>query len=476
MVEDIGQIGHAAGAGHEGDTGHNGDAERVSHIIVDFAGPGSGTGPLTWGQQQIWAAMVATDSAQCLRAVLPLPPGKTAEDLAGELRFFMSRHGSMRSRLVFPAPDAGDGLPIQEVAASGRAALTVLDVPDGDDPALAAEALADRWEAAAFDYAAEWPMRLAAVRHRGVATHVVVVLNHLAADGGGVTVMMDDLAAGNHADPPPGPGPLELAERQATPAVRRQSDSALTYWERLLRTAQPLTFPAASPDSGPRYRQLLADSPALQRAARVVAARTGSGVSPVLLAAYAVALARATGANPVLSQVIVGNRFRPGLAAAVHPVSQNGLVLLDVGGVSFDTAVERAVRATVLGSKHAYYDPAACDRLLERVEKENGAPVEIGCVFNDRREGAGSEPGGPVPSAADIRAVTGRRTLRWGRPLPLFNERLMVTAEDGADSLTLLVEVDTHALPAPAVEAFVLAMESVVLAAAIDPAHGTGVS
>jgi hypothetical protein len=232
----------------------------------------------------------------------------------------------------------------------------------------------------------------------------------------------------------------------------------------------------------------------MHRAARVVAARTGGGVAPVLLAAYAVALAGATGANPVLSQIIVGNRFRPGLAAAVHPVSQNGLVLLDVAGITFDTAVERAVRATVLGSKHAYYDPAACDSLVERIGAERGTPVEIGCVFNDRRgggagpeagksgeagkadeAGVSGEPGQRVPSAEDIRAAIPLRTMEWGRPLPLFNERLMVTVDHAADSLTLLIEADTHALAAPAVESFVLAMESVLLAAAFDPAAGTGV-
>lgn len=456
--------------------GHLDAPGRGSGIAVAFAGPGAGTGPLTWGQRQIWAAMEATDSSQSLRAVLPLPPGKTADDLAAELRFFMSRHESLRSRLV-PGPDGG--LPRQTVAASGEATLTVLDVPDAADPAAAAEALAGHWDRTRFDDAREWPMRLAAVRHRGVATHVVVVLSHLAADGGGVAVMMDDLAAwdraaGLPATPPAGPGPLELAERQAGPAARRQSDSALKYWEGLLRTAPPMRFPPARPDGGPRFRQLTLESRALLLAARVVAARTGGALSPVLLAAYAVALAGTTGANPVLSQVIVSNRFRPGLAGAVHPVSQNGLVRLDVGGTTLDGAAERAARASVLGSKHAYYDPAAWDLLRERIDRELGTPVEIGCVFNDRRAGSGPEPAGPVPSAAEIRAAASRRDLRWGPPLPLFNERLMVTVDGGAESLTVLIEADTDVLPARAAEVFLLTMESTVVAAAFDGEPGPG--
>lgn len=54
----------------------------ADRILVRFSGPGGGAGDLTWGQQQIWAAMQATDTSQSLRAVVPLPPGKTAEDLA----------------------------------------------------------------------------------------------------------------------------------------------------------------------------------------------------------------------------------------------------------------------------------------------------------------------------------------------------------------------------------------------------------
>ncbi|WP_194905233.1 condensation domain-containing protein [Catenulispora rubra] len=431
-------------------------------IVVPFAGPGSGTGGLTWGQRQIWDAMVATDTSQSLRAVVPLDGAKTVDDLAGELRFFLSRYSSMRSRLVFDE----QGRPTQVVAGSGQAELFVLDVPDADDPARAAEELADRWEGTKFDYENEWPMRLAAVRHGGTVTHVVVVLNHLAADAGGVAVMMEDLSAWDRtadvqAKPPAGVPATGLADWQDSPGGQRQSDSALRYWERLLRAAEPERFGPVVPDAddGPRYRQLTFRSPALLAAARTVAARTGGGTAPVLLAAYAVALARTTGVHPVLTQTIVSNRFRPGLAAAIHPVSQNGLLQLDVAEVPFDVAVERAARASVLGSKHAYYDPVQWEALKQRVDRERGVVVDIGCVLNDRRLGSEPDQDAIEPSSAPGTPV-------WGEPLPLFNERLMVTVDEAPDAIELLVEVDTHAMTAPMVESFVLALESVVLDAA----------
>jgi hypothetical protein len=369
----------------------------------------------------------------------------------------------MRSRLVFDEK----GEPTQVVAASGEAELFVLDVPDDADPAHAAEALADRWESTKFDYEHEWPMRLAAVRQHGVATHVVVVLNHLAADGGGVAVMMDELGAWDPAtdmlaEPPAGIHPTELALWQDGPAGRRQSDSALRYWERLLRAAEPERFRPVVPEGGPRFRQLTFVSPALLPAARTVASRTAGATAPVLLAAYAVALAKTTGVHPVLTQTIVSNRFRPGLAAAIHPVSQNGLLLLDVADVPFDVAVERAARASVLGSKHAYYDPVEWEALKERVDLERGAVIDIGCVLNNRRLAAEPQQDSPPPPPASLPPST----LTWGDPLPLFNERLMVTIDERPDAIELLVEVDTHAMTAPMVEAFVQALESTVLDAA----------
>jgi hypothetical protein len=202
-------------------------------------------------------------------------------------------------------------------------------------------------------------------------------------------------------------------------------------------------------------------------AANLIAARLSTATSPVLLAAFAIAVARVTGKNPVLTQAIVSNRFRPGLADAIHPVSQNGLLLIDVADISLAEAVGRAQSASIFGSKHAYYDPARCDQLCERIG------VDIGCVYNDRRIATGTEP---VPTLDQIRVALAQRKLSWGKPLPLFNEKLMVTIGDAETGLKVLAEVDTHYVAVPEVEAILLEMESVAAEAAEDPAGPTRVS
>jgi hypothetical protein len=442
----------------------------ADRILVPFKGDGAGTGELTWGQRQIWKTMEETGTSQSMAAVVPLPAGKTAADLAGELEFFMCRYESMRTRMRFDAA----GRPTQVTADSGEIALDIVDT-GGADPAVVADALAARWEDAVFDYVDEWPVRMAAVRHRGVDTHVVVVLCHLAADGMGVAVMMSELAArdpatGRAAEPVTATQPRELALQQDTPTARRQSDTAMRHWERILRTVAPRRFGAPVDRPGPRFRQVTLTSPATYLAIQPIAARTGGDPAPVLLAAFAVALARVTRNDAVVTQAIVSNRFRPGLSDVVSPVSQNGLFVVDVADATFDEVVERARRASMAGSKHAYYDPDQLDELIARVGRERDEQIDLACVFNDRRIQARQLPAGPPPTAHQIHAALPGAVLAWGRPLARFNEKLMVTVNDVPGTIEVLAEVDTRHLAPDDVEALLHGMETVVVEAAADPA------
>jgi hypothetical protein len=439
-------------------------------MVVAFAGKGSGIGPLTWGQLQIWQTMRDTGTSQTMGGVVPAD-GKSVEELAAELRFFMSRYESMRTRLRFDA----DGTPWQVVADSGEITLEVVDVPGDGDPDAVAGELAERWERTTFDYVDEWPIRMAAVRQHGVPTHVVVILCHLAADGAGVAVMTDELsrrdpATGELDAPDPETTPLELARQQRGPEGQRQSEQAMRYWERVLREVRARRFPGSDDRREPRFWQVGFTSPAMYHAVHAIAARTTGDVSPVLLAAFAVALARATGTNPVVTQAIISNRFRRGLSEVVSPVNENGLYVIDVAGCTFDEAVERARRASMTGSKYAYYDPDRLDELIARVGRDRGEAIDLGCVFNDRRMGARRAADGAVADGEAVRAAWAQTTLAWERPLPGFDEKLMVTVNDTPGVVDLLAEVDTHHLSPAALEALLRDMEELTVRAAFDPA------
>ena len=279
------------------------------NVPVRFSGGGTGEAPLSWGQQALWQVMRDKQTWLPIGAWLPLPPGTTVADAAADLRFVMSQYPSLRTRLRFD-PDG----PKQVVSGSGEIPLEIVDAPDGADPAEVAERVRQHYFDRAYDFATEWPLRMAVIRHRGALTHRVWVMCHLVTDGTGALVILDDLAHRDHADSDAVAArpPLEQARWQRSPAGRRQNDAALRYWENMLRTVSVRRFPEGAGTDRPRYWQAQLDSPAMDLALRAVAARTGAEVSSVLLTAFAVALVRVTGVNPVVTVLLVNNRFRPG--------------------------------------------------------------------------------------------------------------------------------------------------------------------
>ena len=422
-------------------------------IVVPFAGSGAGEGPLAWGQLQCWRAMVEIGSSLTMGFVFPFPAGLTVEALAGDVRFWMSRYASMRTRVRIEP----DGSATQVVHGSGEVELLVVDAGEGD-PASVAEALLARWKAVRFDYEDEWPVRLAVVTRDGRPSHAVIAVCHLAADGAALAVMVRELAEkpATYA----APQPLELAAQQRTPAGQRSTAASMRHWATHLRSVPARRF-GAGPDRAARdvdtdardeqdrlrYRRMVWDSPALHLAARRAAARTGADTGAVLLAGFALGLGRVTRVDPFVAQVIVSNRFRPGLADVVSPVTQNGLCVLPVDGLGLDEAVGRAVRASMSASKNAYYDPDARLVLLETVERERGEPVELGLFFNDRR--MGGPPPGPVPSEDEVQKAMPRTRVLEEVPMEFFNEQLMVNIEDVPGTVRITAEVDTAHLSMP---------------------------
>src|SRR5688572_22962176 len=101
-------------------------AER---ILVPFTGEGSGVDVLTWGQEHIWGSMLETGSSLAMSAIRPLNDGATVDEFVSELRFYMSRFQTMRTRLR----NVANGRTLQVVSDSGEVALDIVDAgPDAD--------------------------------------------------------------------------------------------------------------------------------------------------------------------------------------------------------------------------------------------------------------------------------------------------------------------------------------------------------
>jgi hypothetical protein len=442
-------------------------AER---LVVPFAGEGSGTGELTWGQQTIWRGIMGKGAPVWLNGCQAVPEGTTLQDVADLLSFIVSRHQSLRTRLVVE-----DGIALQQVvSSSGELHLDVMDAPDDADPYVFAKARDAEWEEGPLDYASEWPVRMAVIRHRGVPTHWIMAMCHMVSDAFGVGVLLADMKARDPDKPIVGKHPLEEARWQSSPAGKRCSTAAEKYWERALREIHPRRFPDAPPPGKPDPSgRVTFDSRAAYQALQIIGARVKADTSPVLLAATAVSLSRVTGLTPATPRVYVNNRFRPGLSSIVSPIAQTCPCAIDVAGITFDEAVRRAYYASMRAFKYAYFVPVRIREILAAVSAERGEKIDVSLIYNDRRIERSRDINDTIPTLADVRASLPQTTLTWDtrEREDLCNINII----DSPDTVRILLLADGSYVYRAQVEALLRGIETILVEAALDPEARTGV-
>jgi hypothetical protein len=446
----------------------------AGRVVVAFAGEGSGAGELSWGQREIWLAMLRQGWLR-MGGSLPLGPGATLGGITDELAYMMGRFPTLRTRLRF---DAG-GRPTQELFASGEIGLEVYDAEDDGDPAVLASAVEARYLTTPRDFAEEWPLRMGVVRHRGAPTHLVVMTCHLVTDGAGMAVLARETRE-RPAGPPAVTQALELARWQQSPAGKRQSANSLRYLEKTMRATVPRRLPLAADPREPRHWTGELTSPALNAALPAISARTGADSSSVLLALFAVALGRRGLLRPAVIRPLASNRFRPGLAEVVCNLVQSGICVLDVADTTVDDVARRAKRAVMNAYKNSYFDPEDELALIDRIAREQGPGAErwsphTWAFFNDRRV---ARRGGTSSPAAEgrVRELLGSTTFRWVEKKENPYEPLFLHVEETDESLVLIVSADTrHVSPADN-EGLARTMEELGVRAAFDAEVPTGVS
>jgi hypothetical protein len=125
--------------------------------------------------------------------------------------------------------------------------------------------------------------------------------------------------------------------------------------------------------------------------------------------------------------------------------------------------------------KHAYYDPDDRLALLERVNAERGAEIDISCFFNDRRRLGRPVPTGRTATLAEIRAALPASRLRWTTEPGLSKQKLYMSVDDIPDGIELAMSADTEHLSTVDMEAIVRGIEAVLVEMAADPDAPTGV-
>jgi Condensation domain len=439
-------------------------------IPVAFDGEDAGAGDLTWGQWDILPQMRARQTSFSIGGPLPQPDGTTTGDVANELRFLLCRYPALRTRLAFTE----DGSPLQVVASAGEVPLEIVDAGTNDPLAVAAE-VHRRWNAQVFDETREWPVRWAAIVRGGTVTHAVPLVSHLVVDGPSMVRILIDLAERRQGavGPVTSLQPLALARWQATPPARRKSDIALGHWERLLRAIPARRFAGLSGPRQPPYRQLCYESPAAHLASRLLAARTGTSMSTVLLAGYAMIMTRLTGISPAVVQIIASNRIRRELAGTVSPLSLPVPCVIDTAGASFGEVAGRAWRQILGTYRMSYYDPREREKLIAGIGRERGAEVDLSCYLNDLRGLSPDRPGGDLPAPAQVRAAVERSQLTWGWESEILGDRCFLSVNAVHDTLSCELYANTYYLSPAAMEACLRGLEAVLVEAALEfPAPG----
>jgi hypothetical protein len=443
----------------------------TDRVRVAFRGEGEGAGPLSWGQREIWLAMDHQRSALAVGGRKPLAPGTSVAEIADELRYLMTRYPSMRTRLRF---DAG-ARPTQQLYSRGEIDLEIFDVAEDGDPEEVAAAVEHRYKSEPYDLVDAWPVRMAVTRRAGAATHMIVLLAHIVTDAAGAMVMLREVET-RESGPVPGLQQLEQVRWQASPEGVRHNARTLRYWGALLRRIPTRQLPEPGAGLVPRHWAGQLRSPALPIAVKAVARRTGADSSAVLMALFACSLARITGINPVVVRPVVHNRFRAQLVGVMCMVAQAGCCALDVAGVGLDEAVERAERATMTASKHAYFDPWQVDDLIAEVAAERDPRLDVATFFNDRRMGKGAHDGVVAdPSPQVLAEARAGSAFVWTDRQHDPVERLFLHVDDGPGWIELRVCVDTCYLGPAEAERLVRGMEALAIEAALDPDASTGV-
>ncbi|OLF19331.1 hypothetical protein BU204_02225 [Actinophytocola xanthii] len=403
-------------------------------------------------------------------------PGTTVAAVADLLGFMVGRHQSLRTTLLL----RDDGRrPRQRVAASGEVPLLVVTTED-DDRADVAAALSEHWQVVPFDYETEWPVRMAAVvTAERVVTHVVTVILHTSIDAFGLRALVADIGARDPATgAPAGPvtavPPLAQAAWEASPAGRRQNQRSLRYLERVLATAPAELFGPPRYGGEPRHELLRYRSPALAMAAHAVAARERVDDSPALLAAFLVAVARVTGVNPLLTIMLVSNRFRPGYADSVSALIKVTPFVLDVAGLTLGEAVRQTAGKALNAYKNAYYDAYEQDEVVARVERERGVAFDLSCYYNDRRQRDRVHAGVAAPAAERIHAALAESELSWCQEVGIPRSKLHLCLDDPPGAVELVLSADRRYFRRTDMTALALAIEEVAVQAATRPDTPTG--
>ncbi|MBG0819954.1 amino acid adenylation domain-containing protein [Planomonospora sp. ID91781] len=364
---------------------------------LDRAGPaavrrsGRSRYPLTDMQRQFWtlSRLHPHSPVTTLGIRLRVRGLREATPLRSALDAVVRRHEVLRSTVAVDA----DGVPYAVV--HPPVAVPLVEHPVGEDPEKVARAAA----AHVFDLTGEVPLLRAELCWIGEAeAELVVVVDHIAFDGGSVAVLMEELAAELAGEPVPGPavqfGDVAVQERERPdPAPLRE------FWRDELAGA-PVADPVPADLTAGRVIRPLPE----EFEAGVGALARDCRATP--FAVYLAALALASGEPDTLVGVVAARRARPELTGVIGPLVDTVPVRLrPTGALTFRDLVREAADAATRALVHQEVPAGDLPRAPVLLAMQHAeVPVRLGALelLTDLGSGAtGHEFGVLVNRTAD---------------------------------------------------------------------------
>ncbi len=313
------------------------------------------------GQRQIWLAeqlrrrdLGAVDAAYSTAEALTVEAELDKSTLRSALRRLAERHEVLRTTF-----NLYDGLLVQQIHPDPSVEVEWHDLHGHRDHVAEFARLTAVSLERPFPLDRP-PLWRAVVVTADAATHIALILHHIAADGWSVALLLDDLAklylAADGAGPEPTPPSRtyrQFSQQQRRDATADQRDASSAYWRQAMRDAPTSSAP---PWLGPQPREAVTtraaqhflplDSPRYESVRRVAAS---NHVTPyvVFLSAFVLALTRSVRRRDVVTALPSANRDDDRYSDVVGPFATLLPIRVRLPQVILPSAILRLVADTV---------------------------------------------------------------------------------------------------------------------------------
>ncbi|MEZ4449167.1 MAG: amino acid adenylation domain-containing protein [Nannocystaceae bacterium] len=446
------------------------DHRDHGYELVDPAG-----GALSFAEERLWfldrlsPGSAAYTMIAALRLAGPLDPAALQRSLGALVR----RHEGLRT--IFPGID---GRPVRRRLEGATLPLPVEDLGaiEPERRVEAARLRAAEEAARPFDLAAGPLVRARLLRLERDEHVLVLVLHHIVGDAASIGILLRELAELYAAEvdaraprlAPVGEGPGSYAARERAQAAGGGMEALRRYWTAALAGApQRLDLPVDRPrppikgDRGAVLSVPLA--PALVAALDALAREEGATRFMVLLAGFALLLARESGQHDLVVGSPFADRGRPELAGTVGLLLRTFALRLDLSGAPTGRALIGRVREATLGA-HSHAD-FPLDRLVDalRVDREPSRTPLFQVMFVQSPPRGGGGPRADAPAFPGIEAAPFAVPQRTSP----FDLTLSIEGED--EALTAHFEYDAALFEAATIDRFAAELKALLAGLARRP-------